>query len=415
MASSSLPSIAVSAAPDVLDTPRSEAPVVAPGKTLSLEGLRGLAAFTVVLSHFFYAFFPYLQTGDEALRKGAWESLAFHSPLRVLYNGNFSVAVFFVMSGYVLTRKFFKDPDVGSLQEAAVKRYVRLMPPVLVSVLLCYALMKLSLFPVARTDLGDFLGNAYQHSPSLVDALKEGLYRALLVGDSSYNYILWTLRAEFLGSLVLFAFLALFGRFRHSGWMAVLASVALLLIHPSDGLFYSLFLAGAYMHRWPDLGARPVLLVLALLGGLYLGGYHWYSEPYLWMVRLAHACEAQGLRLEWPVAFPALGAVPVVWAIVRTNPVSRALSSRPLVWLGDKSFSMYLLHSVLLSSVGVYVYLTLPATLAYSTRAVLAMLTVTLTTFLASALFARFVDMPTIRLSTWLGKALRDTEGRRPS
>jgi len=393
-----------------MDEPR-PAPLPVAGKTLSLEGLRGLASLTVILSHCFFTFFPYLQLGELAQRKGAWESLLFNSPLRVIYNGTFSVSVFFVMSGYVLTRKFFKDGDIVSLQEASVKRYVRLMPPVLVSILLCYGMMKLDLFPVARSDLRDgFLGNVYLFQPSFLEAWWDGLYRSLLVGNASYNYILWTIRTEFLGSLMLFAFLALFGRFRGSGWMAVVASLALLCINSTDGIFYALFLAGAYLHRWKDLRVRPLGLALALLVGLYLGGYHWYSGPYLWMVKVAHMLDAAGLKLEWPLLYPSLGAVPLVWAILSDNPVSRLLSSRPLVWLGDKSFSMYLLHSVLLSSVGVYVYLYLPASIAYQGRAALATLAVFVTTFGASTLFARFVDAPTVRLSARLGKALRERQ-----
>lgn len=402
------PAETASAPPALIDVPRPAALPVT-GKTLSLEGLRGLASLTVILSHCCFTFFPYLQVGELAQRKGAWESLLFNSPLRVLYNGTFSVSVFFVMSGYVLTRKFFKDGDIASLQEAAVKRYARLMPPVLVSILLCYGMMKLDLFPVAQSDLrGGFLGEVYVFPPSFLDAWWDGLYRSLLLGNASYNYILWTIRTEFLGSFMLFAFLALFGRFRGSGWMAVVASLALLSINPADGIFYAMFLAGAYMHRWKSASGRPLALALALLVGLYLGGYHWYSDPYLWMVKAAHVLDEAGVKLEWPLFFPSLGAVPLVWAILSDNPVSRFLSTRPLVWLGDKSFSMYLVHSVLLSSVGVYVYLYLPASIAYQGRAAIASLAVFITTFGASTLFARFVDAPTVRLSARLGKALRE-------
>ncbi|MBU8900092.1 hypothetical protein DRW03_18585 [Corallococcus sp. H22C18031201] len=398
------PSAPIAPAPEPSSVPLPRDAARGSGKTLSLEGLRGLAAFTVILSHCLYGFYPFLHEGGATQLREPWEPVLFDSPLCALYNGTYSVCVFFVMSGYVLTRKFFAHGEVAPLQEAAVKRYLRLGPPVLVSVLFGYGLLKAGLFPAGKSDLGPFLASAYQQAPSLVEATKEGLYRALLLGSSRYNYVLWTIQVEFIGSIALFAFLALFGRFRGSGWLATAVSLLFIRLFPENGLFYSLFFVGAYMHRWPDLGRQPVLLALAVLVGLYLGGYHWNSAAYAHVVAVANWIQVHIATFAWPLFFPAVGSVLLVWGIVRENAVARFLSLRPLVWLGDKSFAIYLLHSTVLSSLGVFVYMGMPTHLSYLTRASVASLCVIIGTLLVAIPFARFVDARSVRLSTWFGK-----------
>ena len=240
------------------------------GKTLSLEGLRGVAAMSVVFSHCVFSFYPFLQTGDPIDLRSRFEPMVLNGGGRVFYNGTFAVGVFFVMSGYVLTRRFMLDGDQRSLQEGASKRYFRLGPPVLASVLLCCSLMMAGLYP-ANVELR-FLADAYRTPPSWLEALQDGLYRSLVFGNSTYNYVLWTIRSEFVGSLMLFAFLSLFGRLRWSGFIAVLAGAALLAVAPgADGVLYCLFLVGAYLHRLKMPRSPAGGFALALIG-LYFGG-----------------------------------------------------------------------------------------------------------------------------------------------
>ena len=74
-----------------------------------LDGLRGLAAFEVVFHHFILAFYPALFAGPGVpthLAPGQ-EVFVSGSVLNLLYDGNFAVCIFFVLSGYVLSHKFF--------------------------------------------------------------------------------------------------------------------------------------------------------------------------------------------------------------------------------------------------------------------------------------------------------------------
>jgi peptidoglycan/LPS O-acetylase OafA/YrhL len=64
-----------------------------------LDGLRGIAALTVVVFHYLSAFVPAL-TPDQTANP-YWLS---DTPLAVVFNGPFAVVVFFVLSGFVVSK-----------------------------------------------------------------------------------------------------------------------------------------------------------------------------------------------------------------------------------------------------------------------------------------------------------------------
>ena len=87
----------------------------ATGKDYTAEGLRGLAAVNVFFAHFFLAFFP---LGFDKLYPGLQRSPAIDGAMEhflrlpvasVLWNGNFPVCVFFVLSGFVLSKPFYSS------------------------------------------------------------------------------------------------------------------------------------------------------------------------------------------------------------------------------------------------------------------------------------------------------------------
>lgn len=114
-----------------------------------LDGLRGLAAFQVVFHHFILAFYPalFLGAADNPNHMAAgWEAFGSGSFLNLFWDGNFAVCIFFVLSGFVLSHKFFVRKESKIVTESAVKRYFRLAIPVAFSVLVAFLVMKFSLF-----------------------------------------------------------------------------------------------------------------------------------------------------------------------------------------------------------------------------------------------------------------------------
>src|SRR5471030_2390691 len=124
------------------------------GKIECLEGLRGFAALVVLMLHlqatFFIGFHQQLQN---------WLS---HSPevfsfiiiqiVQAFFNGSFAVWLFWGMSALVLSHKNFKAIHLDRTEQANlylvnafIRRYPRLLVPVLASVMLSFCLMSLGL------------------------------------------------------------------------------------------------------------------------------------------------------------------------------------------------------------------------------------------------------------------------------
>ena len=90
------------------------------GSSLSaLDGLRSVAAFAVLLSHCAFAFLPFLRTGSPAQLRYTWKETVFNSPFYLLYSGRFAVSWFFVLSGFVLARKFLLRANIDDLRASA--------------------------------------------------------------------------------------------------------------------------------------------------------------------------------------------------------------------------------------------------------------------------------------------------------
>ncbi|WP_175405518.1 MULTISPECIES: acyltransferase family protein [unclassified Pseudomonas] len=102
-----------------------------------LDGLRGIAAVIVVFSHVLFWFYPAMHLGERTKGRPLDGIEWFQSPFTFFYRGGFSVSMFFILSGLVLTYSISRNPDVLlAVRKAALKRYIRLGVPVGASVII---------------------------------------------------------------------------------------------------------------------------------------------------------------------------------------------------------------------------------------------------------------------------------------
>lgn len=179
----------------------------------ALDSIRGVAAVVVMMSHLILGFYPVIYIGTDHVVT-PW--------VRVWYQGDFAVTLFFVLSGFVLSLSFLHTKNIESLRSAAVRRYWRLVVPVAASVLISYLIHSCNIYANSEVSVrmgqndSDWLGGFYAFRPSIVGAAKASFWGVFVGYRSamSYNPVLWTMSYEFCGSLLLFAFLALFRTLR---------------------------------------------------------------------------------------------------------------------------------------------------------------------------------------------------------
>jgi len=184
--------------------------------------------------------------------------------------------------------------------------------------MLGYLLLSLHAIPPAPAEVpSSFVWDSYRTAPELWEALKHGAFGALLFGDTKYNYVLWTIQLELLGSMLVFGFLALFGKSRWSGIAAVVLVSAMCLRWHSPGTYLAMFIVGAYLNRIPPKLLTPVLGVPLLVVGIYLASYKSNAPIYMPVSWSANTIqESTGIRLFWPVFIELLAASALIIAVL---------------------------------------------------------------------------------------------------
>lgn len=113
-----------------------------------LDGLKGLACLAVFAHHFFLAFLPAAFYGDAGMSHtdNGWDIMLAQSPIGVVINGNFMVAIFCLVSGMVLSMQVMKLEDKKQISAIIVKRYPRLMLPIILMAISVYIMQSFGYF-----------------------------------------------------------------------------------------------------------------------------------------------------------------------------------------------------------------------------------------------------------------------------
>lgn len=379
-----------------------------------LEGLRGLMALIVVISHFLLLFSPVTYSGSFNYADFRDSSLSFKillvsTPLNLFMNGPWAVCVFFILSGYVLSLGYFRTNNTRLLQASAFKRYFRLAIPVLAICLIIYVLHYTGAFSkiyyprhVREFSFGK---NLFSHKIPFLNTLKIALVDVLLKSDTSLLPVLWTLRIEFIGALLLFAFL-LITHDLSKKWLYYFTIILALLL--SKSTYIILFFAGSFIalyqqkirhlfrNRWFRI---PVLLLALFFGGIpgIEGRVKVYTMYFF----------AKDFADIYNVYFQIISAILLFIWLISSQIGNKILSLKPFQFLGKVSFSLYLLHLPLLFILGSYLLNETQGKINYYL-----LFMICLGACLAvSHIFFKLVDLTAIRLSNKFGQLVfKDTQ-----
>lgn len=298
----------------------------------ALDGLRGWAALSVVVYHMtretFGVIFPVFYT----------------FPFSFLGNGTVAVAIFFALSGYVLTLRRWHRTDNPNLPLTLLRRYLRLEIPVMAAVLIAWALMSLHLTPTAAANAvvhrDDWMGSFANFEPDFVGALSFALVRTYwLVHDHNYGPFLWTMVIELWGSICVLSISQTPRVFREAYSVLLLLVVLMLMVFPLAACLP----AGA-------------ILALAQRDGYLFCGEPGPLESFVASAGLLAAL--LGAAFEQMIVDSYLPAAIVGFLIflcaARSLP-ARAFLSAPLsAWLGRISFPVYLMQFAVIITVSAW-------------------------------------------------------------
>jgi len=316
-------------------------------KLLSLEGLRGVASFIVLLSHIQLIFF--IDIDDKLLNYYTGKFPYFITQglnyiFRALHDGNFSVWLFWVMSGFVLSIGYFKKKEISQTKSyilaSSIKRYFRLVIPVFLSVMFAYFLLTNDMMTnkyLSEKLENPWLNTFYTFDASFYNAIKSSLYDTFFNFDrlSSYNTVLWTMEKEFYGSLFIFALLSIVGytKIRYIIYPFVTIILYTLNIHWLNSFIFGMILCDLYINTQiyhsttKLLQKRFINLLIIIIFLVLIGMQNYYGIFHLILATL------------------------LVFFIISSSNMNKFFSSKILVSLGKISFSLYLIHLPILCSI----------------------------------------------------------------
>jgi peptidoglycan/LPS O-acetylase OafA/YrhL len=371
------------------------------GKVSYLDGLRGIAAVNVMIMHFFVALAPAMVYGNKyPSHFGSLDQIFSTTPLGLIGAGNFSVCIFFVLSGYVLTQKFFQTKENSIIISSAIRRYLRLFIPVFAAVMLSYLLASTGLYhyyiETMEISAGSNYRNYWTFTPSILDAIKQAVWSSFFVGGTiHYNPVLWTMTIEFYGSMLVFTMALLFGSLRNR-WTFYLAA-ALVFIN----FYYLAFVIGMV---FADLfnGKKPmfktdnkIILFIILIFGLFLGSYPIspLTEGSL------YGFLDNGFFGAPKVTYHIIGAGMIMYVLLNSRDLQNIFSSPVPLFLGKISYSLYLVHFLVISSFTCALFLSLYPVFSYGSAVLISVLLSLLLIIPLSYLFYKHVDMAGVKLS----------------
>lgn len=390
--------VAPDAGPQAAVTPEPSKPA---DRLAALDGLRGLACLMVLVHHAFLTtpIFSAASIDPEAARAAAspLELALTWSPLHIVWEGTGAVWVFFVLSGYVLVRQV-REPASFDWVAYYPQRLARLYVPVFAAVALAAVLIAV----FGNADHGS-MASAWMQRRADDVTVKGVLYDGTLLDGAGFTASpLWSLQWEVWFSLLLPLFVfAVHPRqsARRPLWLALTAPLAAIAIFVLGGAQYLMvFLVGAALAAAKD----PIAALVGRMTRTRWSAALVWSACALWvLVMLPARWTLAGIPVvPSPMYLPlsiSAAAVVLVMAL-HCRIVTRALTTRVLLWFGAVSFSLYLVHEPILVSLAKLfgddrLWIALPLGMAIAIA--------------VGAGFWMAVERPATALSRWIGRAVK--------
>jgi peptidoglycan/LPS O-acetylase OafA/YrhL len=374
-------------------------------KLIYLEGVRGLAALFVVFSHFFQVYYSGLFEKNENLYHNDYEYFLSGLPTNILYNGNFAVYIFFILSGYVLSLKYFKTQDREVLFSSATKRYFRLVVPILASLILGYILLKLNTFTYdeVRSITKATMDNHFVLQHDLLGVIKLGLIDIFVEGEPYFNPVLWTMKYELIGSFLVFALLPFVVKIKKEYLIYVTYFILSIFVTVVLGISFSAFLLGLMLcnierdgHFVREFLKNRYLKMVILLVGIYLGSY-----PYIDTENTIY--QPLSILSNNSLAFTLyhiVGAFLILLVLLNSNTMQRFFSKSLFDFLGKISFSIYLIHFMVITSLSTSIFMKIYGIgYSYNISFLVAFAISFLLMILVAYLMYKYVDVLAVKLS----------------
>lgn len=268
----------------------------------TLESIRGIAAVLVMIAHFWF-----------------W---AFDTPLGSRFSrcASLGVDLFFVLSGYILSRNYLVIGERVATATYLKHRFARIYP---------LHLFFLAAFSLAYLVIGKSMDE--------ISWLSEITLTTAIYSDYILNSVSWSLSAEWLSYIAFAVLLPMTLRQRRVVIVSTIIVAGALCLAFSGGNITIL------SHKWGFIRG---------LFGFFLGCLSWEIEnlgpPHRFVLWAALALQVAYVIIDYGQEhlkiFIVLTFVPLVTHLAQPRSQTGWLTWKPIVWVGTVSFSLYMGH-----------------------------------------------------------------------
>ena len=360
-----------------------------------LDAVRGLAAMAVVVYHYVLAYG--LPSHSRLLTR---------TPISMAWNRHSAVSMFFVLSGLVLSIRYFRHAeraDTGGIRYPSfvVSRLCRIGIPYLAVLFLSAAAWDLSAKHLVTTPpASEWLTvQCWSRPPTLELLAKES---ALFVigeprADGRYSLVpqAWSLSVELVVSLLVPAGVAV--AIRSTGWLLVAGGLVATLAGGNVFVFHfalGIALAKHFHSLAAFAGDNRMRLVITALAGIGLYSYNVFLQRIDWLHTEHLDAIATGI-----------GSAILLVFLAATPTLQRVMTTSPLHHLGRISFSLYLVHLLVILCITPRILHLLPS-LPHPAAWFIGLLATALVSIVASLLLYPSIESPAMAIGRWVSMKL---------
>jgi peptidoglycan/LPS O-acetylase OafA/YrhL len=310
-----------------------------------LDSARGLAAIFVVWGHFIFQY-------------GMQESfpiIAF-SPLRFFYNAIPSVSFFFVLSGMVLSYKYFSKNLQVNYTEYVIARLFRIYPAFIVVLLLSFFLQYFFYHPVATVPTMAAGRDFWSEHIPLIKIIKEAVLFSDIKGSSTLVSQRWSLIVEIQISLLIPVMILITQKSKY--WLLAFVACVMVIFHESFPAVYFLHFGLGILialknkdiaAKWTTLGT--VQKILLFVTGAMLYNYR-YMVPHFMETYVTGQSFKGIINHELIIKIAeGSGAALLIATLTGSLFFQKILHHKYLTFIGKISYSIYLCHFIILLAV----------------------------------------------------------------
>lgn len=285
------------------------------------QGLRGILALMVFLGHA-WAFY-----------ESSSYNLLVRTPVRLFFDGQISVICFFALTGFFMK---YEEWNVKSYIDRIKKRLIRLLPAYVITTLIAYVIVRLSLLDQCSY-LSHWGNGLWRHG---YEYNTMDLVRQLLFIPTQYNGWLnpaaWYMQVDVMMMFLMPLLIGVSCRF-NSKWLLLLAIPLSFeghiehIITVTMGVFAGIICKDARVKNLLNSPKGKLLLPIAGVLGVLLLDVRNIWLDYIRIVSLYIQIFGAGLLLFY---------------IANSN--TKWLQNKYLVWFGNYSYEFYLIHMVVM-------------------------------------------------------------------